>query len=268
MPGNSPNLLTQIATAFRPGQTALMPYFPLGYPDFQTSIEIVTRLCRDGADVIELGIPFSDPLADGPTIQAATQEALGNGISVARCLAGVKDLRERGITTPFILMSYYNPILQYGVPEFIQECASIGVNGLIIPDLPPEEAGDMLELARRPGMGIIFLITPNSPTQRIDLVARLASGFIYLVSLTGTTGARNQLSEGLGHFSNRVREKTDLPLALGFGISTKAQVDAAGEFVDGVIVGSALIDAVRQALESSQDPLEAGGNFIAGLRSG
>jgi len=244
------------------GRSALMPYFTLGYPDQEQSLEILVQISRSGADLIELGVPFSDPLADGPTIQHSTQVALQQGTNLALCLKMTAELRERGVDQPLILMGYYNPILAYGIDRFVGAAARAGADGFIVPDLPPEEAGDLQTACQKHKLALIYLLAPTSTPERITLMAARASGFIYLVSLTGVTGARKGLSTGLQAFIDRVRSATDLPLAVGFGISTPDQASQVAGQADGVIVGSALINAV----EESDNPVETAGTFVARLR--
>lgn len=258
----------RIAAAFEAalgeGRAALMPYFTLGYPDPQTSLEIVTAVSQAGADLIELGLPFSDPLADGPTIQHSTQVALEAGTNLAKCLDLVADLRARGVRQPLILMGYFNPILAYGLERFVEQAARAGADGFIIPDLPPEEAGELEAVCRAHDLALVYLVAPTSTPERLALAAQRTSGFLYLVSLTGVTGARASLSPDLQAFVERVRAQAqpDLPLAVGFGISTPEQAAAVAGLVEGVIVGSALIEAVSGA----DDPAKAAARFIAKLK--
>lgn len=243
-------------------RAALMPYYPIGFPHLQLSQEIVLSIAESGADLIELGMPFSDPLADGPTIQRATQIALENGASLAFCLETVQKLRRQGVNQPLVMMGYYNPILAYGIDRFVAAAATSGVDGLIIPDLPPEEAGDLESACGRYNLALIFLLAPTSTDERIRLVTGRARGFIYLVSLTGVTGVRQILADDLPGFIARVRRYTQIPLAVGFGISTAEQVRRISHLADGVIIGSALINSVEQA----EDPRRLAGEFIAALR--
>ncbi len=259
--------IQDVESAFQNGRAALMPYVTIGYPDFGTSLDVVRACEQAGADLIELGIPFSDPLADGPTIQHSTQRALESGTTVSRCLAAVSDLRAGGLTSPFMLMGYYNPLLSYGLQRLVNHAAESGANGFIIPDLPPEEASEMQIACRDNGLAISFLLAPNSTDERIELVTTHATGFMYLVSVTGTTGARAALPPGLKRFVQRVRGVTHMPLAVGFGISNAAQARSISEIADGVIVGSALINTVRRAHEEGSDPAQAAEDFIAGLQS-
>lgn len=236
--------ITQTFVRHKP---AFMPYFTLGYPDYETSLAVVEACAAAGAHLMELGVPFSDPLADGPAIQHSTQVALQGGMTVARCLTAVATLRARHVSIPFMLMGYVNPILAYGAARFVQDAALAGANGFIVPDLPPEEAGELEALCRQHGLALTYLLSPNSSQARIKLVTRKSTGFTYLVSVTGITGARTGLPPALGSFVHRVRAQTGSPLAVGFGISTREQVQAVGELADGVIVGSALIKAVTEA---------------------
>ncbi len=240
----------RIRNAFSKDRPAFMPYTVLGYPTRQASLETVQILVQAGADLLELGIPFSDPLADGPTIQAATQKSLENGTTLKDCLAMTRELRQQGIDTPALLMGYVNPMLAYGLEQFVADAAAAGVDGLIVPDLPPEEAGELESACIAHGLALVFLLAPTSTPERIKQVAKKAQGFIYLVSLTGVTGARNTLSSGLSDFVARVREQTDTPLAVGFGIGAGEQARAVAKLADGVIVGSAL---VKQAAESMEN---------------
>jgi tryptophan synthase alpha chain len=244
------------------GRPALMPYFTLGFPTQTASVQIITSIALAGADLIELGIPFSDPLADGPTIQHSTQVALENGTSVRLCLEITAQLRSSGVSQPLLLMGYYNPILSYGVARFVAEAAQAGADGLIVPDLPPEEASELENQCRAGKLALVFLVAPTSTPERLSLVAAHSTGFLYLVSLTGVTGARERVSSDLEEFIARVRRVTSLPLAVGFGISTPEQASQVGCLAEGVIVGSALVHAVGQ----SDEPVEAAGAFVEGFK--
>ncbi len=244
-------------------RTALMPYLTMGFPQLDSALELVPALVRGGADLIELGVPFSDPLADGATIQAAGQKALENGITLPLCLEQARRLREQGIETPLVLMGYYNPFLQMGADELACRAAASGIDGLIVPDLPPEESDRLREALRAHSIDLIFLLAPTSDDTRIAQVTARTTGFQYLVSLTGVTGARDQLPADLGAWIERVRARTALPLAVGFGISTPAQAVQVAQAADGVIVGSALIQAIAQAAH----PADAAYQFVAALRA-
>jgi tryptophan synthase alpha chain len=246
------------------GRAALMPFLTMGYPERDSALSLVPALVEAGADLVELGIPFSDPLADGATIQAASQRALANGMTLARCLEQAAILRRRDVGLPFVLMGYYNPILQMGLERFAQQVAAAGIDGVIVPDLPPEEATALQSLLRDRGVDEVFLLAPTSGNDRLGLVASRSSGFLYLVSLTGVTGARERIAPGLPAWVAQVRSATDLPLAVGFGISTPDQAAQVARFADGVIVGSALI----RAIGAGDEPRGAVAAFVASLRAG
>jgi tryptophan synthase alpha chain len=242
---------------------ALMPYFTLGYPDAAASLDIIEAIAPY-SDLLELGVPFSDPLADGPTVQHSTQVSLENGTTTASCLEMVRDLRQRGVQTPIMLMGYVNPILAYGEANYVRDAVEARVDGFIVPDLPPEEAEDFDALTAEAGLSLIQFLAPTSNQRRIEQVTARARGFIYLVSVTGVTGARSQVRTDLAGFVNRVRQETAVPLAVGFGISNPAQAAEVGQLADGVIVGSALINAVNAA----EDKVEAAVRFVKSLREG
>lgn len=239
-----------------------MPYFPLGYPDLDTSIDVIEALAKNGADLIEVGLSFSDPLADGPVIQQATQVALEKGITVRKSLAAVAELRRRGVTIPLILMGYYNPMLAYGLEKFIRDAVEAGADGFIIPDLPMEEAEEFSDAMKGIDAPLIPMLAPTSSSDRMEMIARNAKGFIYLVSVTGITGERKSLAEGLGKLIARVREHTSAPVCVGFGIGTPEQAKEVGKMADGVIVGSACVKAIG----GSETPVEAAREFARGFR--
>ncbi|MGW8143499.1 MAG: tryptophan synthase subunit alpha [Anaerolineales bacterium] len=251
----------ELLAVFQKERAACMPYFTLGYPDMETSLEIIQACAENGADLIEIGIPFSDPLADGPTIQHSTQVALENGTTLASCLDGVKFLRSEGVTIPLVLMGYFNPVLAYGLEHFVSDARSSHANGFIIPDLPPDEASEFQSICEQNDLAINYLLAPNSPKERIKLITQRTTGFVYLVSITGITGARRELPTDLREFASRVRTFTNKPLAVGFGISTPEQAKAVAEIADGVIIGSALIKAVMD----SEDHPEAAGRFVRNI---
>jgi tryptophan synthase alpha chain len=254
----------RIAAAFerarREGRAALMPYMMLGYPTPQRSLALV-EAAAGGADLLELGLPFSDPLADGPVIQRAAQVALAQGITVARCLELAADLRKRKIMVPFIFMGYYNPILAFGEEAFCRACSEAGVDGLIVPDLPPEEGGHLEAASQAYGMALIYLVAPGSTPERLRLVAGRSRGFIYLVTVAGTTGPREHLPPDLSALVRRVRCVTGKPLAVGFGISNAEQAGQAARLADGVVAGSALV-----CLAEARDGEERVGDLVRTLR--
>ncbi len=244
----------------QPGSKALIGYVTVGYPTIAATLEVVPLLASSGCDIVELGIPFSDPLADGATIQQASFCALENGVTPRICLEIAEQLKQK-VDIPLLFMSYFNPVLSYGIKEFPRACGKAGLSGLIIPDLPPEE-GDELEAAtRKLGLDLIYLLAPTSTEERIRLVAKRSGGFIYLVSLTGVTGARDSLPRDLEGFVARVRGVTATPLCVGFGISTPEQARRVGGIADGVIVGSRILQ-----LMEADSSLKSVGNFITGLR--
>jgi tryptophan synthase alpha chain len=224
-------------------RAAFMPYHAMGYPSRVATLEIMAALAEVGADLFEIGIPHSDPLADGPIIQTATYTALTQGTTVADCLAMVRELRAKGVQQPFCAMTYYNPLFSYGIKRFVQDAVGAGLDGLIVPDLPPDEGDEIEAACRAVGLAMIYLLAPTSTESRIKMVAQHTTGFVYLVSVTGITGARTELPSDLKDFVQRVRRHTDLPLAIGFGIGTGAQAAAVAQIVEGVIVGSALVKA-------------------------
>jgi tryptophan synthase alpha chain len=271
--------MSRIATTFERLQAgnrkALVGYLMAGYPSVEKTLEAVHSLVRGGCDIIELGIPFSDPLADGATIQRAGHHALENGVTPRDCLDMAARLRKSLDTSfpernvPIVFMTYYNPILNYGVDSFCAACREIGVDGFIVPDLPPDEGGELNEAAGRHSLDVIYLVAPTSTDERIRLVAENSSGFIYLVSLTGVTGARAALPVEIEDFVARVRSAAQQPLCIGFGISTPEQAERMARIADGVIVGSKLIDLVdsgdKNALEEFVRSLSVrmGGNTSA-----
>ncbi len=257
--------MSRLEDAFR-NKPIFMPYYPLGYPDLKTSIEVIEALSKNGADLMEIGLSFSDPLADGPVIQKATQIALENGITVRKSLQAVAELRRRGVQIPLVLMGYYNPMLAYGLERFVNEARSAEADGFIIPDLPMEEAAEFEAIAN--DLPLIRMLAPTTPDERMETIARQAKGFLYLVSVTGTTGARASVADGLGQLVARVRAHTAVPICVGFGISTPEQAKAVSMIADGVIVGSACVQAIGESRDPIAAAAEFGGRFREGLRMG
>jgi tryptophan synthase alpha chain len=256
--------MNRIENAFK-NKPIFMPYFPLGYPDLPTSIDVIEALAKNGADLIEVGLSFSDPLADGPVIQQATQVALEKGITVKKSLAAVAELRKRGVTIPLILMGYFNPMLAYGLKKFIHDAREAGADGFIIPDLPLEEAEEFTSVVGadgRPPLPLIQMLAPTSPDERMESIGRNAKGFIYLVSVTGVTGERREISNDLGALISRVRAHTSAPVCVGFGIGTPEQAKQVGQLADGVIVGSACVKTIG----GSSKPVETAKQFAAEFR--
>lgn len=237
--------MSRIASIFQPGHKALIAYLTVGYPDVPTTEKAAAILAQNGCDLIELGIPFSDPLADGATIQKASQKALESGVTPKVCLE-VATRISRKLLLPLVFMSYYNPILSFGLKQFCEECSKAGVEGLIIPDLPPDEGAALESVTRQCDLDLIYLLAPTSTDERIELVAKRSRGFIYLVSLTGVTGARQDLPAELEDFVNRVRHKASQPLCVGFGVSTAEQAKRIAKIADGVIVGSRIMQLLEE----------------------
>jgi len=252
--------MSTISTVFQPGKKALIGYITTGFLDIETTIIAAKVLAESGCDIIELGIPFSDPLADGATIQKASHEALMQGVTPQICLETARKISE--ITNvPLIFMTYYNPVLNYGLEDFCHSCVHAGISGLIVPDLPPEEGKDLETVTKKNSLDLIYLLAPTSIDERVTIVTDRSRGFVYMVSLTGVTGARKTLSPELGSFIKRVRRQTKKPLCVGFGIATAEQaVEAAGE-ADGVIIGSKIV----QLMEEDRT-LKSLKSFITGVR--
>ena len=256
--------------ARREGRGVLIPYFMCGYPSATRSIELILAAAQGGADIIELGIPFSDPLADGATIQHAGHVALERGMTINGCMEIARQVSSQS-KVALLFMGYYNPILAYGIERFCHTAAACGISGLIIPDLPPEEAGPLQQAALQSGLSLIFLIPPTTSNERIAEIARSAAcspgSFIYCVSLSGVTGARSALPASLQSFIARVREHSKayhLPLAVGFGLSTPEHIAEVTSYADGAVVGSALVNLIDQYDESEQ--VESVRRYIQSLR--
>jgi len=256
--------------AQREGHGALIPYFMCGYPSAARSIELMLAAVEGGADIIELGMPFSDPLADGATIQHAGHVALERGMTINGCMEIARQVSAQS-DVPLILMGYYNPVMAYGIARFCQTATANGVCGLIIPDLPPEEATPLQQAAQAYGLSLIFLIPPTASDERIAHIARITanglSSYIYCVSLSGVTGARTALPQHLRSFVSRVRGYTKeyyLPLAVGFGLSTPEHIAEVTSYADGAVVGSALVNLIDQHEENEQ--VQAVKHYIRSLR--
>jgi tryptophan synthase alpha chain len=229
------------------GKKAFIPYITAGDPDMNTSKRVVKALARAGADIIELGIPFSDPLADGPTIQRAVHRSLTNGCTVAGVFSMVKELR-RDVSVPFVFMTYYNIVINYGISRFIRKAKECGADGIIVPDLPLEESGELTRAADRQDFHVILLAAPTTPVERFRKIAKSSRGFIYYVSLTGVTGARKKLSDKLKGHVRMLKKVTDKPICVGFGISDPAQARDIASACDGAIIGSAVINVLEKYL--------------------
>jgi tryptophan synthase alpha chain len=246
-------------------KTALMPFLVSGYPNENTFIKLLKRFEQAGADLIEIGIPFSDPLADGKTIQAASRKMLEKGNTIDRTFHLLSKLHN--YKTPLILMSYFNPILHYGIESFLRRAFITGVRGLIIPDIIPEEGGNIARLCTHHNIDLIYLLAPTSDSTRRQLIINKSHGFIYLVSLAGVTGARKALPARLARWIRKIKKESRLPVCVGFGISGVPQARALSEAADGIIIGSAIIDKIN-ATSGSNNIVRVTGKFISQLRKG
>jgi tryptophan synthase alpha chain len=247
--------MTRIATRFaalkRAGRGALIPFLEAWDPDHATSQAILNGMPAAGADLIEIGMPFTDPMADGPIIQAAGKRGLKAGVKVRHVLTMVREFRQTDVATPVILMGYLNPILSYGPEKFCIDAAASGVDGLIIVDLPPEESDMLLPFAQANGLDFIRLVAPTTDDKRLPQVMHGSSGFVYYVSITGITGTRSATSEHLSKAIPRIRKATDLPIAIGFGVRTPAQAAEASRIADAAVVASALIETLAHHLDEA-----------------
>jgi tryptophan synthase alpha chain len=234
------------------GKKAFIPYIMAGDPSLERTKEIVLLFEECGADIVELGVPFSDPLADGPTIQRASERALKSGVTLRKVISLVSELRRgekdlRQLTRiPLVLMTYYNPVFKYGEENFIKDAKDAGVDGVIIPDLPPDEAEDFVKLSRKAALNTVFLLAPTSTEDRIKKVAKASSGFIYYVSITGITGANLLLDGSMEELISKIKKHTNMPIAVGFGVSTPMEASAVARLSDGVIVGSAIVKRLHE----------------------
>lgn len=260
MPNKIDSTLGKLKGICRP---AIVPFVTVGFPNYEVSIEIAVAILKSGADMLELGVPFSDPLAEGPTIQKTSHVSLKNGINVKSCIDAVKKIRSTGIEKPILLMGYYNPFLRYGLEKFVKEASQVGVDGVIVPDLPNEESGNLRKLCESYGIYFIPLLAPTSTAERISHTCKRARGFIYCVQTTGVTGAREKLSQDAASLVRAIRNHTSLPVLVGFGISNSEHVLNVGKFADGVIVGSALLDAIDRAPKNER--LEVAVEFVREL---
>ena len=245
------------------GRGTLIIYLTAGDPDLDATVDIVATLAQSGADIVEVGIPYSDPLADGPTIQAASQRALEHGATVQGVFDCIAKIRQR-TQIPLVIMTCFNPILQYGPERFAREAARVGVDGVLASDLPPSESDEWCATAAEHGLATVFLVAPTTPEQRIGEVVERTTGFVYAVSRPGVTGAREELPMDLTDSVARIRQATDLPVAVGFGISTPEQVAAVCRIADGTIVGSALVDIIAGAQDDGS-LLDQVAQFVSGL---
>ena len=256
---------TKLRALKEAGETALVPYVTIGFPDIKTSEALAEAVLDSGGNMLELGIPFSDPLADGLTVQKTSFQALKQGVNVHTSLEVIQRLRSKGIEAPLIFMGYFNLFLSYGLERFVGDAAEGGLDGIIVPDLPTEESGPFNELCESHGLHLIPMLAPTSTDQRIAQACEQASGFIYFVSVTGVTGARRQLASGLPDLVGRIRSHTNLPVIIGFGVSRREHVEEIGRFADGAVVASALLDAIDRSPKDKV--LQTAREFIRGLRT-
>jgi tryptophan synthase alpha chain len=247
--------------ALKGKRAALIPFIMAGDPDIKTTLALLEILAAKGADIIEIGMPFSDPMADGPVIEAAGKRALANGVHIRSILDTVSVFRKKNQTTPIVLMGYFNPVYAYGNERFCKDAAAAGVDGLIIVDLPPEE-DELRPYLAATGLDLIRLIAPTSHATRLPLLAKSASGFVYYISVAGITGVKSANAGALKQQMDNLRKYTPLPIAVGFGIKTPEQASEVGAFADAVVVGSALVDVIYTAGDNAVD---AAGDFVAKL---
>jgi len=250
------------------GRPALVTYFMGGDPDYATSLAIMKALPAAGSDIIELGMAFSDPMADGPAIQAAGLRALKAGQTLAKTLQMARDFRAGDDDTPIVLMGYYNPIYIYGVDRFLVDAKAAGIDGLIVVDLPPEMDEELCIPALKAGINFIRLATPTTDDKRLPKVLQNTSGFVYYVSMTGITGSALADTTAVGEAVERIKRHTQLPVCVGFGVKTAAQAHAIGASADGVVVGTAIVSAVAEASAAKGDPVAAASKLVGELSTG
>ena len=243
----------------------LIIYIAAGDPDLETTEQLVYTIAEAGADIIELGIPFSDPLADGPTIQQASQRALNGKVTIPKILSTIEKIRKKS-SVPIALMTYYNPIFYYGLDRFVAGSKAVGVDGLIVPDLPLEESKELRDITERLEIELISFIAPTSTPERIDAIAKVAQGFIYCVSVTGVTGTRENLSLDVAEMIRKLRPYTDIPLAIGFGISNAKQAKKATKYADAAIVGSAVVKLIENSRGDLSVMLSQVSDFVKSLK--
>ncbi len=246
------------------GRIALVAYITAGDPSLELSKDIVLKLEESGADIIELGVPFSDPMADGPVIQLASERALESGTTLKGVLDTVKRIRELS-QVPIILFGYYNPFFHYGLKEFSEDAAEAGVDGILVVDLPPEEVAEFKVHTDKAGLDIVFLLAPTSTTERVELISSYASGFVYLVSVTGVTGVRPDMNYSLDALAAQIKSTSGLPVGVGFGVSSAEQVEKIAEYADAAIVGSAIVRIIERHGSDKDNLFEELSGFIDGL---
>lgn len=246
------------------GKKAFIPFITAGDPSLADTISLVEKLESAGADIIELGVPFSDPIADGPSIQKSSLRALKNNVTLGNVMCLVGQVRER-TQVPIVFLTYYNLIYKYGVEKFVKDAVDAGVDGVVMADLPPEEASDLISVAREYGLANIFLVAPTSTPERIKIISQVCTGFIYCVSLTGVTGARSQISDMLVPTLKQIKSHTDKPVAVGFGVSTPDQAREVAGMADGVIVGSAIVNVIEANINNHDKMISSVEKFASDL---
>jgi len=257
------NIANKFKQLKKDNKKALIAFIEAGDPSISATEKIVHEIERSGADIIELGMPFSDSIADGPTIQEAANRAIASETNAEKIFSLVGKIRKRS-QIPIVLMTSYNILYKFGISKFVNSAAKSKVDGFIVPDLPPEEADDLLKLTKSKGIDVIFLVAPNSPESRIKMIADASSGFIYLISLTGITGVRTGVASGVKDSVAKIRKHTNKPIAVGFGISKPAQVKEISKIADGVIVGSAIVNVIK----ASKGNAKKTGAFVKSLKKG
>jgi tryptophan synthase alpha chain len=240
------------------GRKAFIPYIMAGDPSLEATKEIIVMFEECGADIVEIGIPFSDPLADGPTIQNASERALANGVTLKRVISHIEDIR-RAVRLPLVIMTYFNPIYKYGISEFLRDAKHAGIDGMIVPDFPPDEAKDYITQSKKAGLDTIFLLAPTSTEKRIKIVTNASSGFIYYVSITGITGSNLLLDGSMDVLIGKIRQYTKKPVAVGFGVSTPDDAAKVAKIADGVIVGTAIVKRLNEDTQNLK-------NYLISLR--
>ncbi|MEZ4742807.1 MAG: tryptophan synthase subunit alpha [Bdellovibrionota bacterium] len=242
--------MSQISETFKKlrekSEAAFMPFLTLGFPNIKECFDLIKTMSQSGADLIELGVPFSDPLADGPTIQEASQIALKNGMTVKKAIEIVKQLRSEGVSTPILLMGYANPFLAYGIENLARDLKAAKVDGLIIPDLPPNDSEEWLKYLSPQEIDLIFFLSPTTSKERMQTIIDKASGFIYGISVTGVTGARERLPDTIKTFIEDIKERTETPLCIGFGLSKADHIKEVSQIADGAIMASSIINTLAQ----------------------
>ena len=246
------------------GKKAFIPFITAGDPSLEDTISMVSELEAAGADIIELGVPFSDPVADGPSIQRSSLRSLSGNVSLGNVIDTVAKIRTQ-TQIPIAFLTYYNLIFKYGVEKFVKDAAEAGVDGAVVANLPPEEASELISAAREHDFATIFLVAPTSTPDRVELISKACTGFIYCVSLTGVTGARSAISDMLAPTLERIKEHSDKPIAVGFGVSTPDQAREVAKMADGVIVGSAIINVVEANVDKPDELLPSVESFAASL---